>query len=209
MGKHKKFIASLDLENQYEKLEEEYKLHEVKKELIKKLKKNNPCNEEYVEKIKEHSKHVVVITNEIVDRSKDEKAENKKPILLKAALLHDICKIDEDDYDYEDCHHEEGKQYIKNHDISNLEEKDLIAEIIVHHRNGESKLRGEKILLGDIVYAADKTCKMFKKKNWNRKGKIKKEKEKINKVDPNLREVAKGVYDKYYEKYLIRKNCEE
>lgn len=99
--------------------------------------------------------------------------EDEKTIIIIAALLHDICK-------YEDNkeHNILGAKYIQ--DITDDEmfktskkDKRILSEIIKYHKGGKPKdIDNDKtLLLCKIVHDADKISKIFKKKYWAGKDK--------------------------------------
>lgn len=146
-------------------------------------------------KLIEHSKFVATLSFRLIKEHFYYLSDTDIENIILGAILHDICKFEEDKKNKKNKknkkHNELGSEYVKD----TLEYNETISIIVLYHKNGNTKkskkngnakkVKEKDLLLCKIVHDADKMSKIYKDKNWNKKGKMKKKS--IKKVNKKLK----------------------
>lgn len=124
----------------------------------------------YIEERIQHSERVLRICDDIADLLwKKADVDLNRDLLHKAALLHDVAKLDD-----KDLHHKLAKEVISSHQLSPIPEdqRERLGNIIRAHKGGKFKPGGrENALLAATLRMADKIDKAVWKEDGETVGK--------------------------------------
>lgn len=129
------------------------------KECIEKLEeylKNNCDSSDKVEKIIEHTKRVLKICKKIVKYYDDEVCKEKKKLIFRSAIFHDIAKIE-----FGEDHNKKVNEILKKIFVED-EDLEKICNIIKYHK-GEF-VPQDDIISAAVLRVADKIDKINKNK---------------------------------------------
>lgn len=119
----------------------------------------------YTEERIEHSERVLRICDDIADHlRKEADIDLNRDLLHKAAILHDIAKLDD-----KDRHHKLAEKVISEHHLSPVpaDQRERLGRIIRAHKGDKFKPGWENALLAATLRMADKIDKAV----WKEDGK--------------------------------------
>lgn len=151
-----------------------YELMKYENYLIDKL-KTDKAKEKKIKELIEHSRFVAEIAFKLLDSKCNDLECYSKEILI-ASLLHDICKVKENEInkkqkknDPKVSHAELAGDYIEQILSEDVNCK-LISDIVRYHQEGNKDMcSSTNEPMCRIVYEADKISKVFKSDNWKEK----------------------------------------